>query len=132
MSVVDSNRQTVYETLVKPPTAITDYLTRYCRKACHSRPLSDTNHSLDHTHAHRYSGITEEMLQGVNTTLKDVQKALLELISSECILVGHSLENDLKALKVRCQLSHSQSLSSGDLTSSVTRMCRVVVSHQGH
>jgi DNA polymerase III epsilon subunit-like protein len=36
----------------------------------------------------------------VTTTLVDVQQDLLKIISSECILVGHSLENDLRALKV--------------------------------
>ena len=34
-------------------------------------------------------------------TLPEVQHQLLELFSSETILVGHSLESDLRALKVR-------------------------------
>ena len=38
------------------------------------------------------------MLNEVTTSLKDVQKGLLRLISSEDVLVGHVLENDLRDL----------------------------------
>ena len=49
---------------------------------------------------YRYSGITEEMMRNVNTTLEQVQQELVDLIDEETVLIGHSLENDLKALKV--------------------------------
>ena len=39
-------------------------------------------------------------MEGVETTLQQVQVAVLSVISSETILVGHSVENDLKALKM--------------------------------
>lgn len=48
----------------------------------------------------RYSGITESMLKTVSNTLEDCQNALFQFIHSNSFLVGHSLENDLKA----CQL----------------------------
>jgi len=83
----------VYDQLVKPAKPILDYLTRW-------------------------SGITASILSPVTTTLADVQKQVLRILSppppnpfstspsSEIphpptpILLGHSLESDLKALKI--------------------------------
>jgi RNA exonuclease 1 len=53
----------------------------------------------------RYSGITEEQLRDVKVTLADVQAHLVTLMDADTILVGHSLENDLRALKVRVILN---------------------------
>ena len=75
MSVIDENLQVVFDTLVKPDNEIEDYLTQY-------------------------SGITKELLDPITTTLLDVQRELLKLVSKNTILIGHSLENDLRALKV--------------------------------
>lgn len=49
----------------------------------------------------RYSGITEEKLRDVTTTLADIQAKLCALFGRDTILIGHSLENDLNALQVR-------------------------------
>lgn len=67
--------QVIYDQLVKPSNSITNY----------------------HTDK---SGITEALLQDVTTTLLDVQRRFVEVVPAEAILVGHALENDLKALKV--------------------------------
>jgi RNA exonuclease 1 len=48
----------------------------------------------------RWSGITEERLLNTTTTLATIQASLFQIIDSDTILVGHSLECDLQALKL--------------------------------
>lgn len=50
----------------------------------------------------RFSGVTEEDLENTSITLRDVQAVLLNMFSADTILIGHSLESDLFALKVTC------------------------------
>ncbi|GFH15465.1 exonuclease domain-containing protein, partial [Haematococcus lacustris] len=74
-TLVGGSGQVVFDTLCVPASPITDYNTRY-------------------------SGITPQMLQQVNTRLADVQAMFLQHVHAETLLVGHGLENDLRALKV--------------------------------
>ncbi|XP_031831329.1 putative exonuclease GOR [Nomia melanderi] len=75
VTVVNENGCVVYQTLVRPESPILDYNTRY-------------------------SGITEEDMRNVTTTLADVQKTMLTMFSEKTILVGHGLENDLRSLQL--------------------------------
>ncbi|XP_068177802.1 RNA exonuclease 5-like isoform X2 [Antennarius striatus] len=75
VSVVDAGGNCMLDQLVKPHNRILNYLTRF-------------------------SGITAAMLRPITTTLRDVQAKLRTVLPSDAVLVGHSLDNDLKALKV--------------------------------
>jgi RNA exonuclease 1 len=83
----------VYDQLVKPPSPITDYLTRFVLKLSYSLLLNRKR---------SFSGITASALEPVTTTLADVQAELRSIITPSTILLGHSLESDLRAL----QLAH--------------------------
>lgn len=48
----------------------------------------------------RYSGITEETLANVTTSIREVQAVLLSMFHADTILVGHSLDSDMKAVKL--------------------------------
>ncbi|KAK6620030.1 hypothetical protein RUM44_006430 [Polyplax serrata] len=75
VTVVNLKKEVVYDTLVKPKYPVECYNTFY-------------------------SGIEEKMLEGVETTLKDVQAVLLSMFSDKTILIGHSLDSDLRALRL--------------------------------
>ena len=68
--------ETCYESLVKPSHKVVDYRTQY-------------------------SGITEDSLEGVQTRLSDVQKSLRSLVSVDDILIGHSINHDLRCLQLK-------------------------------
>ncbi|XP_040001312.1 RNA exonuclease 5-like isoform X2 [Xiphias gladius] len=75
VSLVDSDGNCVLDELVKPQNRILNYLTKF-------------------------SGITAAMLRPITTTLRDVQAKLRALLPRDAVLVGHSLNNDLVALKL--------------------------------
>ncbi|SCV72379.1 BQ2448_3916 [Microbotryum intermedium] len=75
VSVVDMHGKSVYDSLVKPDKPILDYLTRF-------------------------SGLDNEKLSNVTKRLGDVHRDLSKLISYNTVLIGHSLECDLRVLKL--------------------------------
>ena len=76
VTVVNEDGNSIYETFVKPDNKILDYNTKF-------------------------SGVIEKDLENVTTSIRDVQAVLLSMFSSDTILCGHSLESDLRALKVK-------------------------------
>ncbi|KKY18105.1 putative exonuclease [Phaeomoniella chlamydospora] len=75
ISVLDWNGTTVMDEFVKPSLPIKNYFTEY-------------------------SGITPTILEPVTTTLHDIQLRLLSLITPSTVLLGHSLESDLSAMRL--------------------------------
>ncbi|KAK4056646.1 RNA exonuclease 3 [Microbotryomycetes sp. JL221] len=61
----------------------------------HVKPLGtvlDTNE--------RFSGVTEENLKQANVDGQEVRRMLTKFVNKDTIIVGHGLENDLKALRI--------------------------------
>ncbi|QPG74415.1 hypothetical protein FOA43_001744 [Brettanomyces nanus] len=75
-SLTDWDGKTLIDELVKPEEEIVDYVTKY-------------------------SGISEKLLENVTTRLSDIQDMIISKVSSDDILIGHSLESDLNVLKIK-------------------------------
>ncbi|XP_069703099.1 uncharacterized protein [Periplaneta americana] len=76
VTVVAADGRLVYDCLVRPENYIIDYNTRF-------------------------SGITaRDLSKRATKTLRDVQNDLMGFINADTILVGHGLENDLRALRI--------------------------------
>lgn len=75
VSIIDEKHNVCYNSLVKPYNKILNYLTKF-------------------------SGITAKMLQNVSKRLEEVQQEICNLLPDDAILVGHSLFNDLRHIRL--------------------------------
>ncbi|XP_059870848.1 RNA exonuclease 1 homolog [Delphinus delphis] len=75
VTVVDPSLQVGYDTSVKPDEEVIDYNTRF-------------------------SGVVEDDSKDTKTSIRDVQATLLNLFSTDTVLIGHSFEGSLYALKL--------------------------------
>lgn len=75
VAVIAADGRVVYRSLVKPSSIVVDHNTRF-------------------------SGIRPRDLARATKTLRDVQNDILGFVGSDTILIGHALENDLRALKL--------------------------------
>ncbi|KAI3978588.1 hypothetical protein MKX01_015763 [Papaver californicum] len=109
--VVDQNLEVKLDTLVKPNKPIVNYRTEI-------------------------TGIAAKDLEGVTCSLADVQKSMKKLLSRGTILIGHSLNCDLRALK----LDHARVIDTSLIfrcTDGTTRrkpslchLCKIVLRHE--
>nr|CCA26123.1 exonuclease putative [Albugo laibachii Nc14] len=75
LTLIDSAETILLDDFVRPKSPIVDYCTQY-------------------------SGFTPELMQSCSTRLEDIQKRFLDIVPAEAILIGHSIENDLCALRI--------------------------------
>ncbi|WKX93827.1 hypothetical protein Q1695_011246 [Nippostrongylus brasiliensis] len=76
VSVVDMHNKLVLDLVVKPHNTVIDYNTRF-------------------------SGLTANQVEASTIDLFEAQNRLFELVNERSILIGHSLESDLKAMRLR-------------------------------
>ncbi|KAF7730308.1 hypothetical protein EC973_002552 [Apophysomyces ossiformis] len=75
VTLVNEDGTILLDEFVKPSEPIVDYLTQY-------------------------SGITPEIMEQTTCSLKRAQKHVRKIVNHDVILVGHGLENDLRALQL--------------------------------
>ncbi|MCL7038924.1 hypothetical protein MKW94_016331 [Papaver nudicaule] len=105
--VVDENLEVKLDKLVNPNKPVKDYKTEF-------------------------HGITAKDLEGVTCSLADVQKSMKKLLSHGTILIGHSLNCDLRALK----LDHARVIDTSLIFKradgkrpSLSQVCKAVLKH---
>jgi len=91
VTLIDEKGAVLIDSFVKPFNKIIDYVT------C-------------------FSGITKEALENVSVRLTDIQEAFRRILPPDAILCAHTIENDLKALR----MSHRTALMLDSLTMCTT------------
>ena len=75
ITIIDPFNGIILDSLVKPKLEIIDYHTEF-------------------------SGVTQQSLDKITVTLEDIQIFLRYIINKDTIIIGHSLDTDLKALRI--------------------------------
>lgn len=103
ITIIRSDGRLHYQTFVRPERDIVDYNTRFsgitekdltCIGSSRRSSTASTVSSKSSFHRDGYSSSSSVK------TLKEVQNDILKFIFSDTILIGHSIDNDLKALKL--------------------------------
>lgn len=76
VSLIDYDKNVVFDEFIKPLEPVVDYKTHL-------------------------SGVTREISENATVSFPEIQQKFLDTISSNDILIGHSLESDLKMMKVK-------------------------------
>lgn len=107
ISIIRSDGNLQYETFVRPERDIVDYNTRFSG-------ITEKDLNIDCSYGMRRASTASNSSASSTTssnsyyprsvkTLQEVQKDILSFIFEDTILIGHSIENDLKALKLMHQ-----------------------------
>lgn len=107
VSIVKSDGNLVYESFVRPERDIVDYNTRFSgitekdltTSTYYGGSIPNARRSSTASNSSSSSSCSGGYTKTVKT-LKEVQRDLLKFIFEDTILIGHSIENDLKALKL--------------------------------
>ncbi|TXG59374.1 hypothetical protein EZV62_013947 [Acer yangbiense] len=107
--VVDRKLEVIINELVNPQKAVADYRSEI-------------------------TGVSADDLVGVTRSLADIQKRMKKLLSHGAILVGHSLNNDLQALKLDHARVIDTSLvfkhSDGLRRPSLNNLCKAILGYE--
>jgi RNA exonuclease 1 len=101
VTIVRSDGNLHYESFVRPEHDIVDYNTRF--SGITEKDLNMANNAVRRasTASNSSSSSTGSNSYGRTVkTLSEVQKDILKFIFDDTILIGHAIENDLKALKL--------------------------------
>jgi RNA exonuclease 1 len=102
VTIIRSDGNLQYESFVRPERDIVDYNTRF--SGITEKDLNINTHygmrrSSTASNSSSSSTCSNSYQKSVKT-LKEVQRDILKFIFEDTILIGHSIENDLKALKL--------------------------------
>lgn len=106
VTIVRSDGNLFYESFVRPEREIVDYNTRFSGITEKDLVFNNNNYNNVRRTSNTSSRSSNSSSQSshdcdrVVKTLHEVQKDLLKFIFDDTILIGHAIENDLKALKL--------------------------------